>query len=178
MKRFARRPAPALVIACLALFVSLGGVSYGLATGAIGSREIKNNSVRGKDVRNGSLRGKEVGTDRLGGRTIKEATLGSVPGAEGVTHTAVVRADGLRVRGRGSTGVVRSEVGRYQIAFDRDVRACTYVATVGDVGTGFAGTGVATVSGVSIAPNAVLVRTSTAQNAEPQDRSFHLVVSC
>lgn len=178
MKRFARRPSPALVIACLALFVSLGGVSYGLATGAIDSREIKNNSVRSKDVRNRSLRGKDVGTARLGGRTIKEATLGSVPGAEGVTHTAVVRADGLKIRGRGSTGVVHAAVGRYQIAFDRDVRACTYVASVGDFAGGPPGTGVATVSSVPIAPNAVTVRTSNAQNAAPQDRSFHLIVSC
>ena len=47
-----RRPSPALVIACIALFVSLGGVSYGVATGFIDSREIKNNTIRSKDMRN------------------------------------------------------------------------------------------------------------------------------
>ena len=33
-----RRPSPALVIACIALFVSLGGVGYAAATGSIDSR--------------------------------------------------------------------------------------------------------------------------------------------
>jgi hypothetical protein len=50
-----RRPSPALAISLIALFVSLGGVSYGVATGSIDSREIKNNSVTNRDVRNGSL---------------------------------------------------------------------------------------------------------------------------
>ena len=40
-----RRPSPALVISCIALFVSMGGVSYGVATGFIDSREIRNNTV-------------------------------------------------------------------------------------------------------------------------------------
>jgi hypothetical protein len=34
-----KRPSPALIVACLALFLSLGGVSYGVATGFIDSRE-------------------------------------------------------------------------------------------------------------------------------------------
>ena len=55
-----RRPSPALVIACLALFVSLGGVGYAAATGSIGSREIRNNSVRSKDVRNNGLSGRDI----------------------------------------------------------------------------------------------------------------------
>ena len=60
-----RLPSPALVIACVALFVSLGGVSYGLATGSIDSREIKNNTVRSKDVRNNNLRSKDVRNNTL-----------------------------------------------------------------------------------------------------------------
>ena len=39
------RPTPALAIACIALFVAMGGVSYGVATGSIDSREIKNGSI-------------------------------------------------------------------------------------------------------------------------------------
>jgi hypothetical protein len=53
--RIKARPSAATVIALIALFVSLGGVSYGLATGSVSSREIKNNTVRSKDVRNSSL---------------------------------------------------------------------------------------------------------------------------
>ena len=50
-----KRPSPALIIACVALFLSLGGVSYGVATGFIDSREIKNNTIRTKDIRNGQV---------------------------------------------------------------------------------------------------------------------------
>ena len=45
-----RRPSPALVIALIALFVSLSGVAYGVATGSIDSREIKDNDVRTRDL--------------------------------------------------------------------------------------------------------------------------------
>jgi hypothetical protein len=96
-----RRPSPALVIACIALFVSLGGVSYGVATGFIDSREIKNNSIRSKDVRNNTLRtfdvrnneirgfdirnssvqGRDVALNTLTGVDIAEDTLGKVPSA-------------------------------------------------------------------------------------------------
>jgi hypothetical protein len=60
-----RLPSPALVIASIALFVSLGGVSYGLATGSIDSREIKNNAVRSGDVTNNTLRSKDVRNNTL-----------------------------------------------------------------------------------------------------------------
>jgi len=60
-----RLPSPALVISCVALFVSLGGVSYGLAKGSIDSREIKNNTVRSGDVLNNTLRSKDVRNNTL-----------------------------------------------------------------------------------------------------------------
>ncbi len=66
-----KRPSPALIIACVALFLSLGGVSYGVATGFIDSREIKNNTIRSKDIRNGQVTGADV----------KEASLAKVPSA-------------------------------------------------------------------------------------------------
>jgi hypothetical protein len=45
-----RQLSPALVIALVALFVSLGDVSYGLAAGSIGSRELKDGGVRSRDI--------------------------------------------------------------------------------------------------------------------------------
>lgn len=62
MKRLkSARPSPSLVVAFIALFVALGGVSYGVATGSIDSREIRNNTVQGKDVRNGTLSSSDLG---------------------------------------------------------------------------------------------------------------------
>jgi hypothetical protein len=96
-----RRPSPALVIACIALFLSLGGVSYGLATGSIDSREVRNNSittrdvrnntlrtfdirnneVRGFDIRNSTIQGRDVAFNTLTGADVEETSLGKVPSA-------------------------------------------------------------------------------------------------
>jgi hypothetical protein len=73
------RPSPALVIACIALLLALGGVSYGLATGAIDSREIKNNTIRSRDVRIGALRGRDIRRGTIAGREVRESRLGTVP---------------------------------------------------------------------------------------------------
>ncbi|HEU0018760.1 MAG TPA: hypothetical protein VFQ14_00575 [Thermoleophilaceae bacterium] len=102
MKRIAAlRPSPALVIACIALFVALGGVSYGLATGSIDSREIADNTIRSKDVRdnsvysrdlrnndvrdidirNGTIKGRDVAKATLTGDNVNMAKLGQVPDA-------------------------------------------------------------------------------------------------
>lgn len=88
MRRFtSARPSPALVIACVALFVSMGGVSYALATGSIGTREIKNSSIQGKDIGKDEITAREIarrsidGTDikinRVGGNAVKEEVLES-----------------------------------------------------------------------------------------------------
>jgi hypothetical protein len=80
MSRIAsRRPSASLVIACLALFVALGGVGYAAAT--IGSAAIVDNSIRSKDVRNNDLRGKDVRANTLKGADVDESSLGKVPAA-------------------------------------------------------------------------------------------------
>jgi hypothetical protein len=87
------RPSPAVLIAMIALFVSLGGVSYGVATGSIDSREIKNNTVRSKDIRNRAILGKDIRNDTVTSRQIRgpEAyhevgTSGEPPFQNGATN--------------------------------------------------------------------------------------------
>jgi hypothetical protein len=117
--RPSRLPSPALVIACVALFVSLGGVSYGVATGFIDSREIKNNTIRSKDVRNNTLRtfdvrnnevrgfdirnstiqGRDVAFDTITGADVSEGSLGKVPSAgtaDNATTAGSVGGVGMR----------------------------------------------------------------------------------
>jgi hypothetical protein len=173
-------PSPAMVIAMIALFVSLGGVSYGLATGVIDSREIKNNTVRSRDVRNRALTGQDMGVDRVGGGAIKESTLTQVPNsatAEGVTRQAVVTPAGTSVRGRGVVSTARSGEGQYDVIFDRDVAGCVYSATIGDEAAGGPGTGQISVLSMPGNVNGVRVRTRNS-DGNPVDRSFHLIVSC
>jgi len=74
-------PSPAMLVALVALFLSLGGVSYGVATGFIDSRELKNNAVSTKDLRNNDIRGRDVRANTLTGSDINESRLGKVPSA-------------------------------------------------------------------------------------------------
>jgi hypothetical protein len=79
MRRFI--PTPSMLVALIALFVSLGGVSYGVATGFIDSRELKNNTVSTKDLRNNDVRSGDVRNNGLTGTDINENSLGKVPSA-------------------------------------------------------------------------------------------------
>ena len=125
MKSFlSRRPSPALVISLIALFVSLSGVSYGVATGFIDSRELKNNQVRsvdlrnndvrtrdlrnnevrGRDIRNSTVQGTDVALNTLTGDDINESRLGKVPSAaaadsatNATTATTAQALPGVRV---------------------------------------------------------------------------------
>jgi hypothetical protein len=112
-----RRPSPALVISLIALFVSLSGVSYGVATGFIDSREIKNNEirsldirnnqvrtrdlrnneVRGIDIRNSTVQGRDIALNTVTGDDVREDTLQKVPSALlADTATSATSADGVK----------------------------------------------------------------------------------
>lgn len=60
LKRLQEKLTYANVVATLALFIAMGGTAYALGVGAIGSREIRDNSVRSRDVRSNSLTGRDI----------------------------------------------------------------------------------------------------------------------
>ena len=77
------------VVSTLCLFIVLGGTSYGLASGSIDSREIKNSTVRTRDLRNNDVRSvdirdrgittRDLAVNGVGGNAVNEASLGKVP---------------------------------------------------------------------------------------------------
>jgi hypothetical protein len=82
-------PRAATVLAGLALFVALGGVSYGVATGSISSREIENGTVQSRDVRDGALQGRDIANRTVRSRDVQDGSLsgtdlrdGSLAGAD------------------------------------------------------------------------------------------------
>jgi len=87
MRRF--RPSPAMVVALLALFVSLSGAAY--AAGLIGTGDIKDGAVTTPKLHNGAvtalkLHGNAVNSPKvvdnsLTGNDVDESTLGIVPNA-------------------------------------------------------------------------------------------------
>jgi hypothetical protein len=74
-----RPPSPALVIACLALFVALGGTV--LAATKIDGKTIKVRSLPGNRLVPGSVPGNRIAANSLDGAQIKVGTLGEVPSA-------------------------------------------------------------------------------------------------
>lgn len=72
-----RRPSPAMGVALIALFISLSGVSYGVATGFVDSREIKDNTIRGKDIRNATIRTEDLRNNEVRGFDIRNSTIRS-----------------------------------------------------------------------------------------------------
>jgi hypothetical protein len=184
MNRSPRRlPSPALVISLVALFVSLGGVSY--AVTQIGTNQIKNGAVTGKKIRNSTIRSRDVRKNALGPHAIAEAKLrvgfatsaaGAVT-ASGFADFAVVGANGLIARGRGVSSTVRTGAGRYQVIFTRNVRGCAYVASLGVIGATPPGSGEVSTASLASNVNGVFVRTFNSSGAAG-DHSFHLLVSC
>jgi hypothetical protein len=179
MTRFRRFiPSPSMAVALVALFMAMGGSAYALV---VTSGSIKNNTIRSQDVRNHGLSGKDFRNNGVGGRAVKESTLGPVPSAfvsHGSARFSVVNASGQQVRGRSTTTVSRTAVGRYQLIFEANVRNCGYFATIGGPSaTAPPDNGQITVSSLASNVNGVDVRT-TGANGNDANKPFHLVVLC
>jgi hypothetical protein len=177
MKRLLRMPSPGLILGLVALFFAISGSAYGLI---ITGRSVKNGSLTGRDIKNGSLASRDVKRNSLGGRAVAESKLGLVPSAgvaQGLGHHAVVTAGGLLARGRGVTSAARTGAGRYQVIFDRDVRGCAYLASVGDAGAANPPLGQVSTSALASNVNGVAVRT-TGSDGKVGNRPFHLALSC
>jgi hypothetical protein len=124
MKQLHRiRPSAPMIVACLALFVALGGVGYAAAT--IDSGAIVNNTIRSKDVKNRGLRGGDLRKNTLGGTQVKESKLAEVPNAAnaddasalgGSPAGAYVKGD---ARGLASAGATIDDDGTLRSWFNR-----------------------------------------------------------
>lgn len=193
-----RRPSAALVVACCALFVALGGTSYALAVGSIGSREIRDDSIRSIDVHNRSLKGDDLAPDSVGGGAIKEQTLDTskldvsrlppVPLARAVVGAtaagemphALVSAQGRWSDARGVDHVEHLHEGMYNVVLDRDVSSCVAVASIRSemaISPPTAGTGEIVVRPTFGDQNAVSVFTANS-GGQLTDQDFTVIVSC
>jgi hypothetical protein len=103
------RPAHALVVALLALVVALAGTSY--AAVQIGSKQIKNNSVKGKDVKDGDLTGKDVQDASLTGADLADGSVSKAdlaPSAPGCAADQFRLATGCLIKATRSVGTLSS----------------------------------------------------------------------
>jgi hypothetical protein len=188
------------VVASVALFIALGGTSYGLATGSIGGREIKNNSVTGRDVHNNSLTGADIRNDRLTGADILESSVGKVPNAAAADtansantanvadaaniansvageYFAVVNPDGTLARGTANVSSQRANMGQYYVSIDRDVAQCFFVATLGGTATANTTGQIVALVDPTFSSKAVFVVTRDS-GGSTGDRTFTLHIRC
>ena len=86
-RRWLRIPSPAMIVACVALFVAMGGTSYAavtLAANSVGAKQIKNSAVTAAKIKNGAVTTAKVG--KLPGARVRDTVLTIVDSAA----TAVV----------------------------------------------------------------------------------------
>jgi hypothetical protein len=94
----------------LALFITLGGTSYAVATGSIDSREIKNNTIRTQDVRNHSLVGRDIRDGAIGSQDVRDGRLIGADVANGSLGGDDIRDGSLGDRDLGSNSVSGDEI--------------------------------------------------------------------
>jgi hypothetical protein len=107
-KRLGRSITYSNVVATMALFIALGGVSYAavkLPKNSVGTKQIKKNAVTGVKIKKGTLTGDKLKNATITGKAVKDgglsgsdinlATLGTVPVAATASDTLITtkRAD-------------------------------------------------------------------------------------
>src|SRR3954452_11056374 len=83
------RPSPAMIVACIALFVALGGTAMAVTYVVSSNSQVAPGTISGHkpptgkhaNIITGSVNGLDVARNGLGGAAINEAALSKVPSA-------------------------------------------------------------------------------------------------
>jgi hypothetical protein len=201
------RPSPAMVVASIALFVAIGGVSWAAATigtddikngavtkskihkKAVAKKKIKNNAVTTNKIADSAVNGDKVLDDSLTGTDIDESTLGTVPSADNANQLGGIAASGYVNR-------IFARV-QYTDASPSLIASSPGVSTNGEGALGFpriifprAVDGCAVIGGASSGAGTQIVRRSTGasgtqvqfaikdENGAPVRSNFDLIVVC
>src|SRR5215204_918861 len=135
------RPSPAMVVACVALFVSLSGVGYAaivLPANSVGTKHLKRNAVTSVKVKKHSLLRSDFKRGQIprGPQGVQGAPgVPGPPGAQGVPGTAATRLWAY-VSGtgalRGGSGIVASSglsQGTFSVTFNQSIVNCAATAS-------------------------------------------------
>jgi hypothetical protein len=171
-----RLPSPALIVACIALVVALGGVSYAagvLPANSVGSEQLRASAVTPSKV--------------------SPKTIALLNGAQGGKTTAYAAARGSLFASVDSGGPLKSGTatasqrvseGRYLVSFARDVSSCAAIASPGTIRggqTALTAVGRTHLGHNLSAPNQVEVlftRPDPTSGTAPADTDFHLILAC
>src|SRR4051794_2099071 len=173
----------------IAVFIALGGTTYAAATlprNSVGAAQIRSNAVGSSEIRSGAIRSSEL---RNGSVTLNDISVGAraslrgaqgpagPPGSSAATYRAAVNSGGGTPSGN-ARSVTHVSGNEYTVAFDRDVSACLYSATLAGVQNGatLEQPPAGRITAIPAGGN-VLVRTFAADGS-PAEAPFHLLVAC
>jgi hypothetical protein len=181
------RPSPAMIVACVALAITLSGTSYAVAQqviprNSVGTAQLKNNAVNTRKVANRSLRAIDFARGQIPRGPAGPAGAAGPAGPAGPAGAAatalwaVVDSTGTLIRNKGVASAQKLADGDYQVVFNQDVTACSYQATLGGPTTGLAIGEISAAHRVAVAAGIrVVTFNSTGVLA---DRPFYLAVFC
>lgn len=128
------RPSPAMVVACLALAVALGGTSYAainLPANSVGTKHIRDNAVTSSKVKNRSLLAVDFKSGQLPRGSVGPAGPAGPPGPTGATGAtgpagpgarwAIVKPGGYIESQSGGISSIRAQEGTYFVFFGENV---------------------------------------------------------
>jgi hypothetical protein len=97
MRKLLGRPSPALVVACVALLVALGGTSIAavsqLAKNSVGTAQLKNNAVTTPKVKNATVNASKIANNAVVAAKIASNAVGNAKIAGNAVNSAKI-ADG------------------------------------------------------------------------------------
>jgi hypothetical protein len=145
MKRILRhRPSPAMVVACVALTVALGGTSYAatrLPKNSVGAVQLKKNSVGTVELKKNAVVSAKVRNRSLLALDFKRGQLPAGPpgskgdkgdkgdaGAPATNLWASFSAGAFLARSSGVVSSGHPSTGVFTVVFNRDITACAWLA--------------------------------------------------
>ncbi len=142
------RPSPAIVIACVALLLALGGVSYAataLPNNSVGTAQLKNNAVTSSKVKNHSLLKADFKSGQIprgpagpagaagpaGPQGPKGPTGPAGPASTAALKWALVKADATIVAQSGGITMTSHSTGNYILDFGGAINTKLILASAG-----------------------------------------------
>ncbi len=132
------RPSAAMVVALVALFVAIGGISWAAATigtkdiknGAVTKRKLHKNAVTNGKIKNAAVSGSKIRNGVVNGSKLKAGAV-SRTALRGDQRTlwAAVQSNGTIADQSGGITVVAHGGGSYEVDFGQDVSGRALVAT-------------------------------------------------
>ena len=114
-----RRPSPALIVACIALLVALGGTSIAAVTAvpndSVGTAQLKNNAVTAAKIKDGQVTTADLASNAVTAAKIKDGQVTTADLASNAVTSAKIANDAVTNAKIGKNAVTSTEVTDYSL---------------------------------------------------------------